>query len=165
MEGANGKILDTEDPKVVIKKIHRRHRSHHRAGSLPAEEQARRQEWARRVCHAAGFQLLFVPRAWGAQRYQYTMDRISVETPLELMDAKNHPVFEELKVFYAESKKNSIFPADFELYVQPDGHIAMVDFDKFGTWHSEEIVFPWGQVADEKTLLEPLGLVGLVDLS
>ena len=158
MEGANGKILDTEDPRVVIKKIHRRHRAHHRAGSLNAAQQAAKQEDMRLLCERAAFKMLSVPRAWAAEHYQYKMDRISVDKPLELMDAKNHPVFEELKVFYAQCKGMGIFPADFELYVQPDGRIAMVDFDKFGEWKKAEIIFPWGQVADEAALLEPLAL-------
>lgn len=159
MEGANGKILDTQDSAVVIKKIHRHHRAHQRSGSLTAEQQARMQEWARGVCHSAGFKLLFVPRAWDADKYQYKMDRIYVDKPLEVLDAKSLPVFDELKVFYATAKACCIFPADYELYVQPDGRVAMVDFDKFATWSPKgEVLFPWGLQCEDKTLLEPLGL-------
>lgn len=163
MEGANGKILDTEDPKVVIKKIHRRHRAHQRSGSLTAEQQMRRQETVRKALELSDFKRLFVPKAWDAQRFQYKMDRIQVEKPLEVLDAKDHPVFEELKLFYKIAKRAGFFPADFELYIQPDGRIAMVDFDKFGVWRHQQIVFPWGQLADEKVLLEPLGLYPVND--
>jgi len=161
MEGACGKILDTEDPKVVIKKVHRRNRAHYRTGSLRAEQQMRLQECARKACEAAQFKLLFVPKAWGAERFQYKMERIQVDKPLELMDVKNHPVLEELKAFYSLAKRNALFPADYELYVQPDGRVAMVDFDKFGKWLfiRGEVVFPWGQVSKDKELLEPLGLL------
>jgi len=156
MEGANGKILDTENPSVVLKKIHRRNR----IGSLNAEQQARKQEWARTLCYSQGFQILFVPRAWDAERFQYKMDRIQVDTPLEVLDAKTHPVFSELKAFYKRAKHYNVFPADYELYVQPDGRVAMVDFDKFGLWSpTGGILFPWGLTSDEKTLLEPLGLL------
>jgi hypothetical protein len=159
MEGANGKILDTDTPSVVIKKIHRRNRAQQRKGSLTAEEQARTQEWARRLCLAENFQLLFVPRAWDAERFQYKMDRIDVTKPLEILEAKNHPVFEELTRFYAAAKRKDIFPADYELYIQPDGRVAMVDFDKFAIWNSDgTITFPWGMVSQEKDMLEPLGL-------
>ena len=160
MEGANGKILSTEDPLVVIKKIHRRNRPHQRTGSLTAEQQARKQEWARGLCHTAGFKILFVPRAWDAERFQYKMDRIHVDKPLEVLDAKSHPVFAEITEFYKEAKRSAVFPADYELYIQPDGRVAMVDFDKFGLWSpTGEVTFPWGLVAQDKTLLEPLGLL------
>jgi hypothetical protein len=159
MEGANGKILDTDDPKIVIKKIHRRHRAQYRGSSLTAGEQMVIQELLRRLCLNEGFKLLFVPRAWGAGRFQYKMERIQVDKPLELLEANSHPVFQELKIFYASCKSISLFPADFELYAQPDGRIAMVDFDKFARWRpTGEVVFPWGLVVDEGTLLKPLGL-------
>ena len=159
MEGANGKILDTEDPKVVIKKIHRRNRAQHRTGSLKAEEQMGLQEDCRRCCEKLGFQILFVPRAWDAERFQYKMDRICVDKPLELMEAKNHAVFDELKKFYEGWKTQGVFPADYELYIQPDGRVAMVDFDKFAKWSPKgDVVFPWGLTISDKILLDPLGL-------
>jgi hypothetical protein len=159
MEGANGKILSTDDQNVVIKKVHRRHRAQQRCNSLPADKQMRMQEAVRKLCTKEGFKLLFVPQAWGAERFQYKMDRICVEKPLELLDAKEHVVFEELKAFYACCKRKYIFPADFELYIQPDGRVAMVDFDKFARWKpTGEIFFPWGVTVDEKTLLQPLNL-------
>jgi len=159
MEGANGKILDTENSNVVIKKIHRRHRAHQRTGSLGAEEQARTQEWARMLCHNEGFKLLFVPRAWDAERFQYKMDRIHVGNPLEILEAKAHPVFAELQAFYTAAKAHDIFPADYELYIQADGRVAMVDFDKFGLWQTDgTVLFPWGLIAKENDMLEPLGL-------
>lgn len=161
MEGANGKILSTDNENVVVKKIHRRNRAQYRASSLSAGEQMVIQEMVRHLCLKEGFKLLFVPQAWGAERFQYKMDRICVEKPLELTEAITHPIFEELKIFYKCCKGATLFPADFELYIQPDGRIAMVDFDKFARWlPTGDIVFPWGLTVDEKTLLEPLGLAG-----
>lgn len=141
MEGACGKILSTEDPSVVIKKIHRRKRAHQRSASHTAEEQARLQDWSSRLCRT--FPILSVPRAWDAERFQYKMERIDTETPLQ--DIKGHPVHSDLKAFYDAAKKVSVFPADYELYVQPDGSVAMVDFDKFGIWNPDgSVLFPWG---------------------
>lgn len=145
MEGACGKILDTDNPGVVLKKLHRRNRAQQRTCSLKAEEQARMQEWARTLCRSLGFQTLYVPRAWDAERFQYKMDRISIEKPLMLTDVKTSVVLGELKVFYAKAKEKAVFPADYELYIQPDGRVAMVDFDKFATWNKDgSITFPWG---------------------
>lgn len=159
MEGANGKILDTEDPKVVVKKIHRRNRPQYRSGSHTAEEQQQLQEACRLLCEKCGFKSLFVPRAWGADRFSYKMDRIYVENPLELTEAKGHAVFAELKVFYEVCKKRFLFPADIELYIQPDGRVAMVDFDKCAEWKDGQIRFPWGLTVSDTNLLEPLGLL------
>ena len=158
MEGANGKILATEDPNVVIKKVHRRNRPQHRTASLRADKQQRIQESCRILCESLGFKLLFVPRAWDAERFQYKMDRICVDKPLELMEAKDHTVFEELKIFFEHCKKRCVFPGDVELYIQPDGRVAMVDFDKFAKWQRGEIIFPWGLTVQDKPILEQLGL-------
>lgn len=145
MEGACGKILDTKSPGVVVKKIHRRRRAQQRTCSLSAEEQARLQEWAAILCVSSGFKTLFVPRAWGADRYSYSMERIDVSQPIELSSVKDHPVFPELKLFFEKAKEASVFPADFELYKQPDGRVALVDVDKFATWKDDgSVLFPWG---------------------
>ncbi len=144
MEGACGRIISTDDPTVVIKHVYRRNRPQQRSCSLRAEEQARMQEWARGICVKGGFQLLFVPRAWDAEKHSYKMDRIQVDKPLELTEVKDNAVLEELKAFYAAAMAVCIFPLDYELYIQPNGTIAMVDFDKFSSWHNGTITFPWG---------------------
>lgn len=145
MEGACGKILDTENLAVVIKQIYRKPRAHRRTSSLRAPEQAKMQMWSHTLCGKKGFKLLFVPRAWDVQEHQYKMDRIDVSEPIELSTVKEHAVSTELKQFYLEAKKGGIFPADFELYLQPNGSVAMVDFDKFAEWRPDgSVVFPWG---------------------
>ena len=71
------------------------------------------------------------------------MERIDVSKPLE--EPRGHTVLNDLKIFYERAKAAHIFPADYELYIQPDGRVAMVDFDKFGTWEDDgSVVFPWG---------------------
>ena len=103
------------------------------------------QEWARHVCVSKKFSNLFVPNAWGVEKFQYKMDRIDVSRPLLLTDVKGHPVLSELKTFYAVAKDCSVYPADYELYIQGDGRVAMVDFDKFGTWLKDgRVEYPWG---------------------
>jgi hypothetical protein len=157
MEGACGKILSTDDGSVVIKKIHRRKRAQQRTCSLSADGQARLQEWAATVCASSGFTRLTVPRAWGADRFTYKMERIDVSKPLELLSVKTHPVKEELRVFYEKARQASIFPADFELYIQPDGRVAMIDFDKFAQWKTDgSVVFPWGLELDADQVKDSL---------
>lgn len=146
MEGACGKILSTENPQVVLKKIHRRNRPQQRTSSLRAEKQAEIQEWARGVCESLSCKVLYVPRAWDAGRFEYKMDRINTDNPLHLSDVRAHPVLTDIKAFYGAAQKASVFPADYELYIQPDGRVAMVDFDKFARWSQDgTVLFPWGQ--------------------
>lgn len=144
--------METDDPQVVVKKVYRRNRPQQRTCSLRAEEQARMQEWARGLCAKGRFQLLFVPRAWDATKHAYKMDRIDVSSPLEVTDVKGHAVLEELKAFYAAAMAASVFPMDYELFVQPDGKIAMVDFDKFSSWKDGIITFPWGLTVKDTVL-------------
>ena len=157
MEGACGRILSTDDPQVVIKKVYRRNRPQQRTSSLRAEEQARTQEWARGICVSLGFKILFVPRAWDAEKHQYKMDRIDVSQPISEVDYKTHKVFPELKTFYAKMKQQGVYPADYELYLQPDGRVAMVDFDKFARWlEGGSVEFPWGLQVPAKQIQETL---------
>jgi hypothetical protein len=44
----------------------------------------------------------------------------------------------ELKEFYLDMASYGFFPHDFELYLQCDGRVAMIDFDKFGEWIDDE---------------------------
>jgi len=157
MEGACGRIVSTDDPQVVIKKVYRKSRPQQRTCSLRAEEQARMQEWARCVCVSLGLKTLFVPRAWDAEKYQYKMDRIDVSQPISEADYKKHKVFADLKAFYTKVKQQGVYPADYELYLQPDGRVAMVDFDKFATWLEDgSVEFPWGLQVPHKQIQETL---------
>ena len=73
MEGACGKILDTSEKDVVIKKVHRRKRAQQRVCSLRAKEQYEIQRWAREKTNA--MKLLFVPEAWDCSEHEYKMKR------------------------------------------------------------------------------------------
>lgn len=147
MEGACGKIIDTDDPKVVIKKIHRRAKGNHRLTSHRAPEQQRLQAWASAVATPShGFTVLFVPKAWDPEPHQYKMERINVRKPIEMTDIKSVPsLVEDLQRLYEVGRASDIYPQDYELYLQPDGRVALVDFDKFGVWNKDgSVKFPWG---------------------
>ncbi len=156
MEGACGKILDTEDPRVVIKKVHRRNRPQQRTCSLRAPEQARMQKWANNLCHEERFRVLYVPRAWDIHDHEYKMERIDVTKPIERKEIASHAVLHDLQLFYKAAKKAKIFPLDFELYEQQDGRVAMIDFDKFSTWEKGVITTPWGVLFAEPDLIKDL---------
>jgi hypothetical protein len=149
MEGACGKIIETEDKTVVIKRVHRHKGPHTRTSSHRAPEQCRIQQWAGSILTPKnGFKKLFVPRAWDPEQHQYKMERI------DCLVAVNHSeVAGELKMFYAMAAQENIFPCDYELYKQQDGRVAMIDFDKFAEWREDgSVLFPWGQVLETVTL-------------
>jgi hypothetical protein len=146
-EGACGKILETGDPRVVVKKMHRRLK--HRSKCHNAEKQCELQAWAAGLLTPAnGFEALFTPRAWTPEGKQYAMERIDCSQQVipELLTG-NEMV--ELKLFYEKAKEAGIFPCDYELYRQSDGRIGLIDFDKFAAWVKEsgdEVLFPWGLI-------------------
>ena len=146
-EGACGKILDTDDPKTVIKKIHRHLK--HRSKCLNAEKQCQIQIWANELLTPAnGFSILYTPRAWyqAEDRQQYRMERIDCSHEMDAFSA-SAATTAELKLFYEKAKEAGIFPCDYELYRQSDGRVALIDFDKFGSWtEKDEVVFPWGLI-------------------
>ena len=148
MEGACGKIIDTEDPAIVIKKIHRRLK--HRSKGVTAAKQCEMQQWASsELTPANGYHILFTPRAYStsADKSEYAMERIDCSSQVEVGPCTSAEILEELKALYAAAKKICLFPCDYELYRQPDGRIALIDFDKFGSWSNiEEVTFPWGLV-------------------
>ena len=150
-EGACGKILETGDPRVVVKKMHRRLK--HRSKCHNAEKQCQLQSWAAGLLTPAnGFEALFTPRAWNSPegKQQYAMERIDCSEQLlpELLTGNE---MAELKLFYEKAKEAGIFPCDYELYRQSDGRIGLIDFDKFAAWlktesGDEEVLFPWGLI-------------------
>jgi hypothetical protein len=152
MEGAAGQIFLTEDPMVVIKRVYKRPGPHRRIKSHRAPAQCKLQAWAHSILtQANGYTALYVPRSWSPELHQYKMERINTDIPLTNEDVPEI----ELKKFYSKARSQGIFPCDYELYKQPDGRVAMIDFDKFGDWLSDgTVVFPWGQVL--KRPLHPL---------
>ena len=144
MEGACGTIVPSDNPLVVIKRVHKRPGPHRRTKSHRAPAQCSIQSWAHTLCKPSnGYSILYVPRAWDPEMHQYKMDLINTET---LLVNEGIPVA-ELQKFYRDAKLEGIFPCDYELYQQPDGRVAMVDFDKFGRWLTDgTVLFPWGQI-------------------
>jgi hypothetical protein len=155
LEGACGKILETEQAGVVVKRIHRQRRQGNRSKCNSAGKQCEIQSWASELLRPAnGFSVLFSPRAWltnqsDKKRNEYAMERIDCATQLNPSELGETPEAAELRLFYEKAKEAGIYPCDYELYRQSDGRIGLIDFDKFGSWCkiSDEIIFPWGLIA------------------
>ena len=150
--GACGSVLATDRAGLVVKRIHRRLK--HRAKCLDARAQCAMQQWcASLLTPGNGFSVLFTPRAWlpdsaeAASERQYVMEQIDCSSglsPLSVAADPLSPEAAELRRFYEKAQAAGIFPCDYELYRQPDGRIALIDFDKFSQFANGEVTLPWG---------------------
>ncbi len=85
------------------------------------------------------YKILYTPTTISYSDKEYTMDAIN-DGYLIMTDNYNDKITAELQEFYRDMSKNEFFPHDFELYLQPDGRIAMIDFDKFGQYDHEGMI-------------------------
>ena len=83
------------------------------------------------------YKLLYVPATISYSDREYLMEAINDRYIIMESDYNEH-ILEELKEFYRDMKSHDFFPYDYELYLQPDGRIAMIDFDKFGQYNQED---------------------------
>ena len=64
----------------------------------------------------------------------------------------------DLHILYMKARAYEIFPCDYELYLQPDGRIALIDFDKFGVWQSDgSVETPWGETWTDEFVCNLIG--------
>ncbi len=85
------------------------------------------------------YKLLFTPRPFECGEREYSMEVID-DGYLIMTENFREDLKTELRLFYCDMARHGFFPHDFELYLQTDGQIAMVDFEKFGEWVSRDEV-------------------------
>lgn len=135
MEGSCGKILETDDPKVVIKRMPIKSSSHKCILTHRAPMQCKIQIWAHELCRPEnGFKVIRVPKAWGYDDREYYMEKIDITKPIKPEDSD---LIHDLQLLKEKGIESGYYPCDFELYRQHDGTVALVDFDKFGLWCME----------------------------
>ena len=149
-EGASARIYEyTYYPGYyVVKQQKRQARGH----SHPPNFQQKIQQWSNQIVQPPNFQILRVPAAFeistSPKATAYVMERIDTTQPEDL----SHPLvpqqlIKELLLYYYLCSQQGYFPNDYELYKQPDGKYALLDFDKFGIFLSrEKIEFPFHQI-------------------
>lgn len=139
MEGSCGKIIII-DKHTVKKEIYRSKNKTHFTHSLRAPEQYHIQ----RLCSiiTRNYPTLYVPKVYDYDANGYIMGRIDTSQYLHPSDVDK----DELIKFYSDCKKYNLYPTDFELYKQPNGKIALIDFDKFCLYIDDTTIkFPWGE--------------------
>lgn len=142
MEGASARIESTQDPNVVVKRMKRGVK-----GSLPIAKQYEIQTWSSEIlCPENGFHILQTPRAWSPEEKQYKMQRIDDSKMVSYDQIGSIEGLEaEIKQYVQAAKLRGLYPNDFELYEQSSGKVVLLDFDKFGVWEGQTVLFPWGQ--------------------
>lgn len=104
------------------------------------------------------YRLLFTPRPLGCKEKEYSMEAVE-DSHLIYSENYSEELKTELKEFYVDLARHGFFPHDFELYLQVDGRVAMIDFEKFGEWvNSEEVIIDsfGATYFPEMLLLSPL---------
>ncbi len=86
------------------------------------------------------YKLLFTPQPFICKDKEYSMEAID-DGYLVMTENYSEALKIELKEFYLDLAKHGFFPHDFELYLQVDNRVAMLDFEKFGEWIScDEVI-------------------------
>ncbi len=102
------------------------------------------------------YELLYTPKPFVQENNYYVMERID-DSFLLTLDDYDKKIINELKYFYTDLKNINIFPFDFELYLQPNNQVALIDFDKFGKYYDDSfeiIIFHFNKEKHaKKTLL------------
>jgi hypothetical protein len=132
-QGMNGRIYQTERGVMKIQKrnslghdVHTQKRIHHLAETLVEE---------------LNLQLLFVPHIYLDIHDGYEMARVDTSRIIypgdpnhstQISEELSMSLCQDLVLLWIALFQRGFAAWDYELYLQPDGKIALLDFDKFG---------------------------------
>jgi hypothetical protein len=132
-EGNNGRIYETS---YGIKKIQKRKSVGH-----DILTQKRIHRLTETTVKELNLKKLFVPSLNLENMHEYEMQRISTQKIIypgapnhgELLSSDDFELlFRELSILWLALWNRGFAAWDYELFLQPDGRIALIDFDKFG---------------------------------
>lgn len=101
---------------TIVKKIQKRNKN---------KVSARYQYQVQQIASQLQFTTLYIPRVYEYGANWYTMERIDTTRPLNTTP--------EEAAFCSQMQRCGYIANDYELYLQPDGRVALVDFDRFIT--------------------------------
>ncbi len=137
MEGAAGSI-SAANKGWIRKTLKRKQRGKTRS----AANQMSIQQW----CHALltpgnGYKILFTPAAKPANsEHAYNMEEIDPSN--QIMKVEDAALEKEVVRFFRAALRHGQLMYDIELYRQPDGRVAVLDFDKVGDVKEDTVSFP-----------------------
>lgn len=132
-QGMNGRIYDLG---ATVKKIQKRNSLGH-----DIITQKRIHHLTERLVNELRLQLIRVPHVFLENLNEYEMAKIDTSkiiylgdpnhgTPID--DGLRQRLSKELAILWIELFKAGFAAWDYELYLQPDGSVMLIDFDKFG---------------------------------
>lgn len=138
MEGATSKVNIINNG-WVRKTLKRREKKK----ATPVSKQFEIHTWSASILTPKnGFHILFTPAARVSNTpNSYEMERI--DDSKQILKVEDPGIEKELESYFRVAKDAGIYPSDFELYLQPDGRVALLDFDKFGKIVGRTVVFPY----------------------
>ncbi len=129
MEGASSTI--SIDNGFVIKKIKRR------INTRSIKDQFMVHNLVYKVLNADKYKLLYTPKPIELSNDNSYKMEIIIDWNMITCDDYDNNLTKEIKQFYIDMKAYNIFPNDFELFLQPNGKVALIDFDKFGKYYDD----------------------------
>lgn len=123
MEGACGKIV--EETPITVRKVMKRN-----VKGLSSEQQAHLQQLVAEVIDKEGLRTLLTPRVLLVEPKSYVMERVDDSVPLYEVTHLKAEWIKEIQIFLFCMEQEGWLMNDIELYVQPDGRVAVLDFNK-----------------------------------
>jgi hypothetical protein len=109
-----------------------------RKDGMPLKQVYKLHCWSHRLL-SRGYEILYTPSARELKKNSYEMEKI---VPSVIEQVKNGtPLAKEIINYIAAALKDGIVPQEFELYQQPDGKVALLDFDRYGTVKGDKALF------------------------
>jgi RIO-like serine/threonine protein kinase len=122
MEGTCGKII--EEPNNIVRKVLKRGYK-----GMSIEDQFKIQKLSSEIIKKQQYKHIFVPEVFTYNEKSFTMEKIDTSKP-----TYDHPFDSEqeseLLNFLDILEKQGYVGNDIECYIQPDGRIGIIDFDK-----------------------------------
>ena len=124
-EGTNG-IVYSKSTDFICKKIKRN------GTGMGAKEQYKLQELALSIIDKNNLKIIQIPKLVSCNNNQIIMEKIDDSHPYYGEESNSNKEFcEELIIFYNEFKQYNYIPVDYECFLQSNGIVIILDFDKF----------------------------------
>lgn len=132
-EGMNGRIYETKFGVVKVQK--------NRSLGHDIQTQKRIHSLTGRTAETLALKTIRIPKVHLENLNSYEMERVSTDKVIYLGDLNHgYPISDELfesivtelAILWVNLYKEGFVAWDFELFLQPDGTVALLDFDKFG---------------------------------